>query len=221
MKDICLKHFCFIFPARLCNNSKVIYSSSICLLVFFFKPQHPSIILQIFTFSFVSPTLNVSLVSTSVISVSCFHLHLTQASKDSFRSSFHGNCESARGTFRSKEKGTSFVLRYLKYCCFRLCHQKTGVIVMVSARTGLKFCGSWEGVWPDFTVIPYHPMSLPGVEEKDSCFLGGGHSFRWRKHGRWVEWFSICLLLGVSTCFHFSVLPVVINIVAVTVHFLI
>lgn len=66
-------------------------------------------------------------VSTSVIFVSCFHLHLTQASNDRFKSNSHGNCEPARGAFRSKEKETPFMLRRLRYCCFRLWDQKTGL----------------------------------------------------------------------------------------------
>lgn len=85
-----------------------------CLFVF--KPQHPSNILQIFTFSPILPVLNVFEFSfISVIPVSCFFLHLSQAFTYRFSSSFHGNCEPVRRVFRSKEKGIPFMLEHLTH----------------------------------------------------------------------------------------------------------
>lgn len=89
-----------------------------------------------------------------------------------------------------------------------------GVIVMVSARTGLNFCDSWEGVWP------YYPMSLPGAEERDPCFPGEGVPLSGENMAD-VEWFSICFLLGVSLCFHFFVLYLLLLTFAVIVNFLV
>lgn len=76
--------------------------------------------------------------------MSCFFLHLPQASNDNFSNSFHGNWEPARRAFRSKKSGTLFVLGQLTYFSSRLCHQKTGGTDPDTAIiAGTSLSGSW------------------------------------------------------------------------------